>query len=95
MGTTVFPDARAKVFLEASPEERATRRYNQLKRKGLHASLPDLLREVGERDARDRSRSVSPLRPAEDAVVIDTTGLPVEVVVDRVLEVIRDALRES
>ncbi len=91
MGTVVFPDARAKVFLEASPEERATRRYNQLKRKGLHASLPELLREVAERDARDRSRSVSPLRAADDAVVVDTTSMSIDVVVARVLDVARSA----
>ncbi len=94
MGTVVFPGARAKVFLEASPEERAARRYNQLKRKGLHASLPELLREVAERDARDRGRSVSPLRAADDALVIDTTTMSVEAVVARVLEVARSAFLE-
>jgi cytidylate kinase len=91
MGTTVFPDAAAKVFLDASPEERALRRYNQLKRKGMHASLCELVEEVAKRDARDRSRSASPLRAASDAVVVDTTGLPVEVVVDRVLALARSA----
>jgi cytidylate kinase len=94
MGTVVFPDARAKVFLEASPEERAARRYNQLKRKGLHASLPELLREVAERDARDRGRSVSPLRAADDAVVVDTTSMSIDAVVARVLEVARSAFLE-
>lgn len=94
MGTVVFPDARAKVFLEASPEERASRRYKQLKRKGLHASLPELLREVAERDARDRGRSVSPLRAADDAVVVDTTSMSVDAVVARVLEVARNAFLE-
>lgn len=94
MGTVVFPDARAKVFLEASPEERASRRYKQLKRKGLHASLPELLREVAERDARDRGRSVSPLRAADDAVMVDTTTMSVDAVVARVLEVVRSAFLE-
>ena len=91
MGTAVFPDAAAKVFLEASAEERALRRYNQLKRKGMHASLSRLVEEVAERDARDRSRAASPLRAAEDAVVVDTTGVPVEAVVERVLAVVRRA----
>ena len=94
MGTVVFPGARAKVFLDASVEERALRRYNQLKRKGLRASLPELEREVAERDARDRGRSVSPLRAADDAVVVDTTSMALDAVVERVLAVVRTAFPE-
>jgi cytidylate kinase len=84
MGTVVFPDAVLKVFLTASPEERAHRRHKQLKEKGIDVSLPDLSREIAERDRRDASRSVAPLRPAEGARVVDSTGLTVEEVVARV-----------
>jgi cytidylate kinase len=83
MGTVVFPDAVLKVFLTATPEERAHRRHKQLKGKGIDVSLPDLSREIAERDRRDASRSVAPLRPAEGARVVDSTGLTVEEVVAR------------
>lgn len=86
MGTTVFPDAGLKIFLTASVEERAQRRYNQLKQKGLNANLPALFRDLVARDERDRNRSVSPLKPAPDAVVLDTTGTAVEAVVGQVLD---------
>src|SRR5690606_37701979 len=86
MGTVIFPDARWKVFLTASAEERAERRYKQLKDKGVSVTLDGLLREILARDARDASRPVAPLRPAEDAVRIDTTGMPIDAVVARVLE---------
>jgi cytidylate kinase len=89
MGTVVFPDARTKVFLTASPAERAERRYKQLKAKGLDVTLASLLHEIELRDARDASRSVAPLRPAADAVVIDSTGQPVAAVVDSVLALVR------
>ncbi|MDJ0873437.1 MAG: (d)CMP kinase [Gammaproteobacteria bacterium] len=85
MGTVVFPDAGTKVFLEASPEERAARRHKQLKEKGIDASLRDLVKEIAERDTRDRVRCVSPLKPAEDARVIDTTSLSIDEVVDQVM----------
>jgi cytidylate kinase len=85
MGTVIFPDASFKVFLTASAEERAERRYKQLKDKGVSVTLAGLLREILARDARDASRAVAPLRPAEDAVRIDTTGLPIAAVVERVL----------
>jgi cytidylate kinase len=85
MGTVVFPDAHAKVFLTASAEERARRRYKQLKEKGLTVNLAALSQEILERDRRDSSRPVAPLRPAEDALVIDSTGLSIERVVDSVL----------
>lgn len=85
MGTVIFPDAEFKVFLTASAEERAQRRYKQLNDKGVSVTLAGLLREILARDARDANRAVAPLRPAEDAVTIDTTGLGIEEVVDRVL----------
>lgn len=89
MGTVIFPDAPFKVFLTASAAERAERRYKQLKSKGLDVTLRSLLHEIELRDARDASRTVAPLRPAADAVVIDTTGRPIPRVVDRVLAVVR------
>jgi len=86
MGATVFPDATLKIFLTASAEERAQRRYKQLIGKGIDAILPALLRDLKERDRRDSERAVSPLKPAEDAIVIDTTDLTIEQVVKQVLE---------
>ena len=86
MGTVVFPQAPLKIFLTASPEERARRRYNQLKQKGSGASLSALSREIAERDARDSSRAVAPLVPAADAALIDSTGLGIEAVIERVIE---------
>ncbi|MBW3551446.1 MAG: (d)CMP kinase [Proteobacteria bacterium] len=85
MGTVIFPDAPFKVFLTASAEERAERRYKQLSDKGVSVTLAGLLREILARDARDAQRAVAPLRPAEDAVRIDTTGLGIDAVVERVL----------
>ena len=89
MGTVIFPDAATKVFLTASAEERAERRYKQLKEKGVSVNLGDLLREILARDARDASRAVAPLRPADDAVCIDTTGMGIEAVVERVLSLVQ------
>ena len=86
MGTVVFPGARLKVYLTASAEERALRRYKQLKDKGSGVSLSALSREITQRDARDSTRAVAPLIPAPDAEVIDSTGLSIEKVVGRVLE---------
>lgn len=85
MGTVIFPEAPLKVFLTASAAERAQRRYKQLKDKGSDVSLPALSREIAERDARDSTRAVAPLKPASDAAVIDSTALTIEQVVDRVL----------
>jgi len=86
MGTVIFPDAAHKVFLTASAEERAGRRHKQLMEKGVSVIFDDLLREIMARDARDAQRTVAPLRPAEDAVLIDTTGIGIEEVVERVLK---------
>lgn len=88
MGTVIFPDAPFKVFLTASAEERAERRYKQLKDKGVSVTIDGLLREILARDARDAQRTVAPLRPADDAVLIDTTGLSIDAVVDRVLALV-------
>ncbi len=85
MGTVVFPQAALKVFLTASLEERARRRYNQLKEQGVSANLDALFRELAERDRRDAERAVAPLKPAADAVEVDTTGMSIEQVLDRVL----------
>ena len=85
MGTVVFPEAGLKIYLTASAEERARRRHKQLKEKGLDVSLAALSQEIRERDRRDSSRAVAPLRPAADAVLIDSTGMPVEGVVDAIL----------
>ena len=89
MGTVVFPQAPLKVFLDASAEERARRRHKQLKEKGLDANLTSLVSDIRERDSRDRNRSVAPLRPAADAVIVDSTRLSIDEVLDRVLEEVR------
>jgi cytidylate kinase len=86
MGTVVFPWAALKIFLTASADERAQRRYKQLKDKGSDVSLAALSREIAQRDHRDSTRTVSPLKPAPDAEVIDSTGLSIEQVVGRVLD---------
>ena len=86
MGTTVFPDANLKIFLTASVKERANRRYKQLITKGIDATLPDLLQDLKERDKRDTERTVSPLKPAEDAVTLDSTDLTIDEVVNQILK---------
>jgi len=83
MGTVVFPDAPVKIFLTASAEERARRRFNQLKEAGVDVNIDALLEEIRVRDERDMNRSAAPLRPADDAQVIDSTGLGIEEVLDR------------
>jgi len=92
MGTTVFPDAPLKVFLDASAEERAKRRYKQLKEKGISSKIDRLAAEIRERDERDRNRAVSPLVPAPGALVIDSTGMTIDAVVERILQAAREAL---
>ncbi|MBL3824347.1 MULTISPECIES: (d)CMP kinase [unclassified Marinobacter] len=83
MGTVVFPDAPVKIFLTASAEERAQRRYSQLKDAGVDVNIDALLEEIRVRDERDMNRSAAPLKPADDAQVIDSTGLSIEEVLDR------------
>lgn len=88
MGTTVFPDARLKIFLTASTEERAKRRYKQLKEKGIDANLSQLTAELVERDERDSTRSASPLLAADDAIVIDTSDLDIDQVCSEVMQLV-------
>ncbi|MCY1270377.1 Cytidylate kinase [compost metagenome] len=86
MGTVVFPQAQLKIFLTASAEERARRRYLQLKGKGMEADQAALLTEIQERDERDSQRSVAPLKPAADAIILDSTSLSIDEVQDKILE---------
>jgi cytidylate kinase len=92
MGTVVFPQAEVKIFLTASASERALRRYKQLKEKGVAANLAALSLEIAERDLRDTSRAISPLVASADATLLDTTGMSVDWVVERVLKVARARL---
>jgi cytidylate kinase len=92
MGTVVFPQAQVKIFLTASAAERAMRRYKQLKEKGVAANLAALSSEIAERDQRDSTRAASPLVASADAILLDTTGMSVDAVVERVLEVARGRL---
>lgn len=86
MGTVVFPEARLKIYLDASAEERASRRYKQLISKGVSASLEDILTDIKARDERDINRTISPLKPAPDAVILDTTQMTIEEVLEVVLD---------
>ena len=95
IGTVVFPNARVKVFLTASAEERARRRYEEMRGRGEEVSYEQVLAAQRERDERDSSRALAPLRPAEDAVTIDSDGLTVEQVVQRVLQLLDEVRREA
>jgi len=88
MGTVIFPDAPVKVFLTASAQERADRRYKQLKSKGLSASLSDILMNIQQRDELDENRAIAPLKPAEDALVIDCTHMSILDVEQKILTLI-------
>ena len=88
MGTVIFPDAPYKVYLTASAAERAKRRYKQLKDKGVSVNLDSLLHEIAARDERDAGRAVAPLKPADDAVIVDSTGMPITQVIETVLAVL-------
>lgn len=90
MGSVVFPDAVLKIYLTASVEERARRRHKQLMEKGLNASMAPLLQDIRDRDLRDSTRATAPLKKCVDAVEIDTTGVPVDVVVAQVLDLYRN-----
>lgn len=92
MGTVVFPDAVAKIFLDASAEERAHRRLKQLESRGVKANFDAIYREIAERDHRDRNRPVAPLRPAEDALVLDSTELSIDEVVNRAASFVEEKL---
>ncbi|MBK1692836.1 (d)CMP kinase [Ectothiorhodospira mobilis] len=89
MGTVVFPHAPLKIFLTASREERARRRFKQLKEQGLSANLQNLLRELAERDRRDSERAVAPLRPAEDALEVDSTDMGIDAVLTEIVQAAR------
>ena len=86
MGTIIFPKAALKVFLQASPEVRAERRANQLKEKGMNVIMHDLLEQIQQRDKEDINRKISPLKPADDSLVIDTSNLSIEEVEEKVME---------
>ncbi len=88
MGTVVFPDAKVKIFLTASAEERARRRHKQLIAKGISVNFSTLVREIEKRDERDRNRAVAPLKAADDAVVVDTSGHDIDSVFRRVLDIV-------
>lgn len=92
MGAVIFPDAGLKVFLTASIEERARRRHKQLKDKGIDVSLSALSRDMVERDRRDSERSIAPLKPSDDARILDTTGMDIPQVVDAVLRWVGDGV---
>jgi cytidylate kinase len=89
MGTVIFPDAPLKIFLTANVEERAQRRYKQLKEKGESVNLSRLFREIEARDARDMTRQVAPLKPAEDAVRIDSTEYSIQEVLDMIMDLVK------
>ena len=86
MGTIIFPEAVLKVFLQASPEVRAERRANQLKEKGMSVIMHDLLKQIQQRDEEDINRKLSPLKPADDSLVIDTSNLSIKEVEQKVME---------
>lgn len=94
MGTVVFPKAALKIFLTASSEVRAQRRYKQLKEKSIRVSLPDVFKDLLARDKRDQERNISPLKPAEEAVIIDTSKLSIEEVVDCVMKCARNVFND-
>ncbi|MCL5801452.1 MAG: (d)CMP kinase [Gammaproteobacteria bacterium] len=93
MGSVVFPDADLKIFLTASAERRALRRYKQLKDKGVDVKIPSLVEEIAERDVRDSTRCVAPMAPAHDAVVLDSSDLTIEQVAARVMDLWREHAR--
>lgn len=95
IGTVVFPDAEVKIYLDASPGERARRRFEELKRQGEKVTLAETLEELEVRDQRDKGRSVAPLRKAEDAIVIDSTNMGVDEVVERIMQEIKSKLAEA
>lgn len=92
MGTTVFPDAAVKIFLTASAEARAARRYKQLQQKGVSVTMAELVKDIEARDERDTNRAVSPLVPAADAMLLDSTSLTIEQVLDKILVKINSAI---
>lgn len=94
-GTVIFPNAEVKIFLTASPEERARRRYNQLKEKGIDADYNEILKLVIERDTIDSTRKDAPLRPAEDSIIIDTTNKQFEDVLKEIISIIKEKQKNN
>jgi len=92
MGTVVFADAPLKIYLIASAAERAKRRYKQLKQKGFSVNLPRLTADIAERDTRDSQRTISPLKPADDAFIVDTTTLEISTVIQKIEKLVRETL---
>lgn len=90
MGTVVFPHADLKIYLEASPQVRANRRFNQLKERGINVNLAEILEELAARDARDSQRQIAPMRPAADAVIIDSSDKDAQAVLQQVLQLVRE-----
>jgi len=95
MGTVVFPGAEVKIFLTADPTERANRRYLELKQKGLDVNIGDLLSEIQARDERDMNRAVAPLKPADDAYLLDSTSKTIDQVLDEVLSFVKKQLNQA
>ena len=93
IGTVVLPKAQVKVFLTASPEERARRRFEEMRQKGENAEYQQVLEELQQRDYQDAHRAVAPLKPAEDAVLLDTTGLSLQDVVERLVALVNEKLK--
>ena len=95
MGTVVFPGAEVKIFLTADPAERANRRYLELKQKGLDVNIGDLLNEIQTRDERDMNRAVAPLKPADDAYLLDSTSKTIDQVLEEVLSFVKKQLNQA
>ncbi|MBQ3005246.1 MAG: (d)CMP kinase, partial [Clostridia bacterium] len=92
IGTVVLPDAKVKIFLTASPEERATRRYKELVEKGSKVEYKEVLDDLVQRDYNDSHREIAPLKPAEDGVILDTTGLSLEDSVNEIIRIIKEKI---
>jgi cytidylate kinase len=92
IGTVVLPNAQAKIFLTASPEERARRRFLELQEKGLPDTYEEVLADVKKRDLQDSTRAVAPLKPADDAVILDTTGYTLEESIDKLIAIVKERL---
>lgn len=95
IGTNVFPNADVKIYLDATPEERAKRRFKQNEEKGIHIPYEEILKNVKERDYRDSHREISPLKIAEDAIYIDTTNLSIEEIVDKLYKIIKEKMKKK
>ena len=95
MGTVVFAEAPLKIYLIASAAERAKRRYKQLKQKGFSVNLPRLTADIAERDTRDSQRTISPLKPADDAIIVDTTTLEISTVIQKIEKLVRETLPDA